>query len=73
MSKIPRKRICLHIAINEKGEHWVSEAGPQDALTALAKSRGGTAYRVVDIEVDLLFASPDDARGRLAKGLRLVK
>lgn len=75
MTRLPTRRINFHIAINERGEYRVSELDPQEALTALASSSGGTAFRVVDIEVDVLFACVDETRNRRARALdiRLVK
>lgn len=75
MPQIPRKRITLHIAINEKGDHCLSECGSQQALEELVRSKGGDAYRVVDLDVDVLFASPEETRHRRLETapLRIVK
>jgi hypothetical protein len=71
----PSKRIKLHVAINEMGDYCLSEVGPQEALTALVESRGGDAFRVLDIEFDIPLASSDETRKRRAIELdmRLVK
>lgn len=71
----PTKRIKLHVAINDKGDYCLSEVGPQEALTALVDSRGGDAFRVLDIEFDIPLASADETRDRraAASNLRLVK
>ena len=75
MTDCPSKRIRLHVAINDKGDYCLSEAGAQEALTALVGSRGGDAFRVVDIELDIPLASTDEARSRRADDskLRLVR
>jgi hypothetical protein len=69
------RRIRIHVAINERGDYCLSELGPQEALTALVDSRGGDAFRVLDIEFDIPLASPDETRERRAiePDLRLVK
>jgi hypothetical protein len=69
------RRIKLHVAINEKGEYFLSDIGPQEALTALVDSRGGDAFRVLDIEFDIPLASADETRKRraIAPNLSLVK
>jgi hypothetical protein len=69
------RRIRLHVAINEVGEYCLSEVGPQEALTALVHTRGGDAFRVLDIELDIPLASPGETRQRRAIELdmRLVK
>jgi hypothetical protein len=69
------RRIRLHVAINERGDYCLSEVGPQEALTALVGSRGGDAFRVLDIELDLPLASTDETRKRRATelGMRLIK
>jgi hypothetical protein len=58
------RRIKIHVAINEKGDYCLSESGPQEALTALVNSRGGDAFRVLDIEFEIPLASPDETRKR---------
>jgi hypothetical protein len=69
------KRIKIHVAINERGDYCLSESGPQEALTALIDSRGGDAFRVLDIEFEIPLASIDETRERRASAseLRLVK
>ena len=67
----PSKRIKLHVAINEKGDYCLSEVGPQEALSALVDSRGGDAFRVLDIEFDVPLASPQETRKRRADELNL--
>lgn len=71
----PSKRIKLHVAINEKGDYCLSEVGPQEALSALVDSRGGDAFRVLDIEFEIPLASTDETRKRRAieSNLLLVK
>lgn len=75
MGERPRRRIRLHVAINEKGDYRLSEVDPQEALTALVVSCGGDAFRVLDIEFDIPLASPDETRMRRASelNLRLIK
>ncbi len=75
MTDCPSRRIRLHVAINDKGDYCLSEEGAQEALTALVDSRGGDAFRVLDIELDIPLASSDDARARgpVAPDLRLVR
>jgi hypothetical protein len=71
MNKIPTKRITLHIAINERGDYCLSDVGPQEALSALVSSSGGDAFRVVDIDLDILHASAGETRKRRADELNL--
>ena len=71
MSDVPTRRITLHIAINEKGDYRLSNVGPQEALSDLVGTSGGAAFRVVDINLDILFASPVETRKRRADALRL--
>jgi hypothetical protein len=75
VTECPSKRIRLHVAINDKGDYCLSEEGAQEALTALVDSRGGDAFRVLDIELDIPLASPDDARKRRSdeSKLRLIR
>jgi hypothetical protein len=75
VAKTPSRRIRVHVAINEKGDYCLSEVGPQEALTALVETRGGDAFRVLDIEFEVPLASPDETRKRRANelNLRLVK
>ena len=68
------RRIKIHVAINEKGDYCLSETGPQDALTALVDSRGGDAFRVLDIELEIPFASTDETlKPRSELTLRIIK
>ncbi len=71
----PCRRIRLHVAINDRGDYCLSEEGPQEALTTLVGSRGGDAFRVLDIEIDIPLAAADDTRKRHSSelNLRLVK
>ena len=75
MAESSSKRIKIHVAINERGDYCLSEVGPQEALTALIDSRGGDAFRVLDIEFEIPLASIDETRERRASAseLRLVK
>lgn len=75
VSERSSRRIRLHVAINERGDYCLSEVGPQEALTALVGSRGGDAFRMLDIELDIPLASSDETRRRRATELdiRLVK
>ena len=65
------KRIKIHVAINERGDYCVSQTGPQEALTALVDSRGGDAFRVLDIEFEIPLASTDETLKRRASELML--
>lgn len=75
MAERSSRRIRLHLAINERGDYCLSEEGPQEALTALVGSRGGDAFRVLDIELDVPLASTDEMRTRRAieMDIRVVK
>ena len=65
------KRIKIHVAINERGDYCLSQTGPQEALTALVDSRGGDAFRVLDIEFEIPLASTDETFKRRARELML--
>jgi len=68
---IPTKRITVHIAINENGDYCLSEVDAQAALNDLVGSHGGSAFRVVDIDIDVLHAAPKESRARRAAALNL--
>lgn len=74
MSVLPCKRIVLFVAINERGASCVSETSAQEALDRLVGSFGGKAFRVVDIVIELPFASEQETRRRRAQqvGLKVV-
>lgn len=70
MSDLPRRRIDLFVAVNELGQSYVSQVGAQDALTNLAQGHGGKAFRVVDITVDIPFASEEETKRRRREQLK---
>lgn len=69
------KRIILHMAVNERGDHCVSEQGPQEALDGVVERFGGQAFRVFDVALDLPLASLSEVTERRAAALdlKLVK
>ena len=75
MAKCPTKRIHLFVAVNEVGEHCISEVGAQEALDQLVTSVGGSAFRVIDLDLDVLYASIEETKRRqlLTRKLKLVK
>jgi hypothetical protein len=68
---LPRRRVEVYVAINENGDHYLSQIDAQDALTNLSEKRGGQAFRVVDVTVDIPYASEQESGRRIREQLKV--